>query len=263
MGLDLFVVSLIGLVINIYIILLFVRMFLVESERYDALLGMVFRATDPVVAPLGTALRSRRVDLATALGIVVLLLLKGMIWGSIPRTLQSFADTLFTIYVFIIIIIAGYREYYTNPIASFGQRMVNPVRAIAANFSRSLTAVNILSVVLLVILHSIVTLILDSMTGVMGTVSVKAAVLNSLSMIIDLTRYFVYIIIINALLSWVSPDPLNPVVQLLALVSAPIIEPIRRVVPPIAGAIDISPMIAIFLLIIANNIGHQVLSLFV
>src|SRR5919106_1865393 len=185
MGLDLFVVSLIGLVINIYIILLFVRMFLVESERYDALLGMVFRATDPVVAPLGSALRSPRIDLAPVVAIAVLLLLKGMIWGSIPRTLQSFADTLFRVYVFIIIIIAGYREYYTNPIATFGQRMVNPVRAIAANFSRSLTTVNILSVLILVILHSIITLLLDSMTGVMSTVSVKAAVLNSLSMIID------------------------------------------------------------------------------
>lgn len=262
MGLDLFVVSLIGLVINLYIILLFVRIFLVESERYDALLGMVFRATDPVVAPLGNALRAYRVDLAPVVAIVILLLLKGMIWGSIPRTLQSFADTLFRVYVFIIIIIAGYREYYTNPIASFGQRMVNPVRAIAANFSRSLATVNILSVVILVILHSIITLLLDSMTGVMGTVSIKAALLGSLSLVIDLTWYFVLIIIVNALLSWVSPDPLNPVVQLLSLVSAPIIEPIRRVIPPLGGAIDLSPIIAIFLLNIANNVGHGVLAFF-
>jgi YggT family protein len=60
----------------------------------------------------------------------------------------------------------------------------------------------------------------------------------------------------------VSPDPLNPVVQLLALVSAPIIEPIRRVIPPLAGAIDLSPIIAIFLLNIANGVGHRVLSFF-
>jgi hypothetical protein len=53
-------------------------------------------------------------------------------------------------------------------------------------------------VVILVILHSIITLLLDSMTGVMGTISVKAAVLGSLSLVIDLTWYFVLIIIVNA-----------------------------------------------------------------
>lgn len=262
MGLDLLVVSLIGFIINLYIILFFVRMFLLESERYDALLGMVFRATDPIVMPLGNSLRSRRVNLAPALIIAVLLLLKGMIWGSIPLTLQSFVDTLFRLYVFILIIIAGYREYYTNPIANFGQRLVNPVRAIAANFSRHLMTVNILTVVILVILRSVVTLLLSSMAGTMAPISVQAVVIESLLMIIDLSWYFVLIIIINAFLSWVSPDPLNPVVQLLALISAPIIEPIRRVVPPLAGAIDISPIIAIILLNIANSVGHRVLSFF-
>jgi YggT family protein len=60
----------------------------------------------------------------------------------------------------------------------------------------------------------------------------------------------------------VSPDPLNPVVQLLALLSAPIVEPIRRVVPPLAGAIDLSPMLAIFALYIARSVGLQILSIF-
>ena len=95
MGLDLLVVSLINFIINFYILLFFVRIFLATSERYDALLGMVFRATEPVLGLLGTTLRWRRIDLAPVLVIVVLLLLKGMIWGSIPRTLQSFASTLF------------------------------------------------------------------------------------------------------------------------------------------------------------------------
>ncbi|MDH3603227.1 MAG: YggT family protein [Candidatus Tectomicrobia bacterium] len=259
---DQMVRSLISVIIDIYILLLFVRMFIGSSERFDAVFGLVSRATDPVVTPLGAVLRTRRFDFAPALVILVLLLLKGMMFGSIPRTLLGFASTLFQLYVLIIIIIAGFSEYYTNPIASFGQRLVNPVRAVAANFSRNLTTVNILSVVILIIVHSIITVILSQLAGASPAISIKDAVLGSFGLILNLTTFFVYVVLFNALLSWVNPDPLNPVVQLLALLSAPIVEPIRRVVPPLAGAIDLSPMIAIFALFIARGVGERILSIF-
>jgi YggT family protein len=51
------------------------------------------------------------------------------------------------------------------------------------------------------------------------------------------------------------------VVQLITLISAPIIDPVRRVIPPLGGMIDISPIIAIIALQIANAVGHGVLSL--
>ena len=263
---DQLVVGLLSTIIDIYIVLLFVRMFATASERYDAVFGMIYKATDPVVGPLGTTLRLRRVDLSPLPVIIVLLLLKGMMWGSIPRIVQGFVDMLFQLYVLIIIIISGFREYYINPIASFGQRIVNPIRAIAANFSRQVVTVNLLSVLFLVILHAIVTLILlnfrgGAMTGMATAVPVKLVFIRSLGLIVNLTGFFTIVIIINALLSWVSPDPLNPVVQLITLISAPIIDPVRRVIPPLGGMIDISPIIAIIALQIANAVGHGVLSL--
>jgi YggT family protein len=252
--------SLLSVIIDVYIICLFVRMFLTESERYDAVFSIIFRATDPILGPFGSSLRLHRIDLAPMLAILVLLLLKGMVQGSIIFTLQGFVSTVFQLYVLIIIIIAGFREFYTNPLANFGQRMVNPVRAIAANFSRHLPTVNILSVVILIVLHTVITLLLANLASDRG-VSVNLAIIESLRRIIDLTTFFVWVVLLNALLSWVNPDPLNPVVQLLALISAPIVGPIRRVIPPLAGAIDLSPMIAIFALYIARSIGYQVLSL--
>lgn len=50
------------------------------------------------------------------------------------------------------------------------------------------------------------------------------------------------LIIIRALISWVSPDPFNPLVQFLYRTTDPILDPIRRRLP--AMAIDISPIIA-------------------
>ena len=50
------------------------------------------------------------------------------------------------------------------------------------------------------------------------------------------------LIIIRALISWVSPDPHNPIVQFLYRATDPILNPIRRVLPVMP--IDISPIIA-------------------
>lgn len=256
---DQFIAAILSALIDIYIIILFVRMFLRSSERYDAVFGMVFRATDPVIEPLGSALRWRQINLAPLAAIVALLVLKGLVLGSVPLALQRFADRLFQLYVLIVIIIAGYREYYVNPIASFGQRLVNPIRAVAANFSRNLVTVNLLSVVILVVLHIIVTLILVNIMGAPADLF-KMTIVRSLLKIVDLTIFFTYIIIINAILSWVSPDPMNPVVQLIALISAPIVEPVRRYIPPIGGMFDISPIIAIFGLQILHSIGYGLLT---
>ena len=54
-------------------------------------------------------------------------------------------------------------------------------------------------------------------------------------------------IIIRAFLSWVSPDPYNSIVQFLYRVTEPILEPIRRLLPPMG--IDFSPIIAVFALL--------------
>ncbi|MBI4398991.1 MAG: YggT family protein [Candidatus Omnitrophica bacterium] len=57
--------------------------------------------------------------------------------------------------------------------------------------------------------------------------------------------YF-WIILIRALLSWVNPDPLNPIVRFLERVTEPVLSPIRKLVPPMG--IDFSPLIAALLI---------------
>lgn len=51
-----------------------------------------------------------------------------------------------------------------------------------------------------------------------------------------------WVILIRVLISWVNPDPSNPIVQFLYQVTEPILEPIRRVLPVLA--IDLSPLVA-------------------
>jgi YggT family protein len=55
---------------------------------------------------------------------------------------------------------------------------------------------------------------------------------------------YMWIIIISALLSWVNPDPYNPIVRFLAAVTEPVLRPIRRRIGYGLG-VDISPMVVI------------------
>jgi len=250
------IVSLLDLIINIYIILLFMRMFLTEYERYDAILDMVFQATDPIVVPLATALRSRVVQLAPLLIIAVLLLFKGALVGSIPRALEGFISTLLKVYVLTIIITSVFREAYLNPIVNLGQRMVRPVRRLATYVSPQPMAVNVLAVVILVLLHSVALFVLRGD----DLLSAKSACIDSLRIVVDLSWFFVLVLFLHVLLSWFSPDPRNPLVQLLTLIALPMLEPIRRVIPPVGGVIDLSPIVAMFALQIVNAVLHSFLN---
>ncbi len=73
--------------------------------------------------------------------------------------------------------------------------------------------------------------------------------LGAIAEILDmLLNLYMWMIIGSALLSWVSPDPYNPIVRFLYQVTEPLLRRIRRYMP-IAGGMDFSPMVAIFAII--------------
>jgi YggT family protein len=62
----------------------------------------------------------------------------------------------------------------------------------------------------------------------------------------QLLTFYLWIVIISALLTWVSPDPRNPIVRFLYAVTEPALAQIRRRLPFVyAGGFDLSPMVLI------------------
>jgi YggT family protein len=59
---------------------------------------------------------------------------------------------------------------------------------------------------------------------------------------------YVWIIIARALVSWVSPDPFNPIVRFLYRATEPVLRPIRRRMPGFQIGLDLSPLVAILAL---------------
>jgi YggT family protein len=68
-----------------------------------------------------------------------------------------------------------------------------------------------------------------------------------LELIFALLGIYTWVIIAAALITWVSPDPRNPIVMILRQVTEPVLAPARRLLPPWkTGGLDFSPLIVIF-----------------
>ena len=64
---------------------------------------------------------------------------------------------------------------------------------------------------------------------------------------------YIWIIIGRAIISWVNPDPYNPIVRFLYEVTEPVLSRVRRYIPAFAGGIDFSPMIVILVIIFLQS----------
>lgn len=73
-------------------------------------------------------------------------------------------------------------------------------------------------------------------------------ILQGIAYVLDTVLFlYMWLIIIRALISWVNPDPFNPIVQFLGRATDPVLYEIRRRVG-VVGGMDISPILAILLI---------------
>ena len=74
--------------------------------------------------------------------------------------------------------------------------------------------------------------------------------LEALAYILDLgLTIYMWLIIARALLSWVNPDPYNPIVRFLYNVTEPVMGYVRRRVPIVFGGLDLSPLLVLLAIV--------------
>ena len=79
--------------------------------------------------------------------------------------------------------------------------------------------------------------------------------ISSLAQVLEVAlTFFYWLMLIRCLISWVNPDPYNPVVQFLYKTTEPMLTPIRRLFPVAWGiGIDLSPLVAFLILIFLKS----------
>jgi YggT family protein len=74
-----------------------------------------------------------------------------------------------------------------------------------------------------------------------------------LTILIKVIEYYSYALIIYILMSWFPNARETAIGQFLTKICEPYLEPFRRIIPPIGGMIDISPIVGIFVLRLASS----------
>ena len=74
-------------------------------------------------------------------------------------------------------------------------------------------------------------------------------------LLLVILQLYSYVLLARALVSWIpNLDPYHPAVRFLYDVTEPVLEPIRKLVPPLGGMIDISMIIAFFALVVLQQL---------
>lgn len=85
--------------------------------------------------------------------------------------------------------------------------------------------------------------------------------LAAIAKILDIVLVlYMWIIIVRALLSWVNPDPYNPIVQFLYSVTEPVLYRIRQLLPFSGMGIDFSPIVVLLAIIFLQTFLVQTLT---
>ncbi len=132
-------------------------------------------------------------------------------------------------------------DFY-NPVSQFIVKITNPpvkpMRKLIPGFFGIDMATLVLSILVLAI----------KVMVVYQTFNPVAISLLATGQLLMLTlSIFLYSIIIQAILSWVNPDPYNPAVSLLNSITSPVLKHFRNLLPPMGG-MDLSPMLAIIVI---------------
>jgi YggT family protein len=79
--------------------------------------------------------------------------------------------------------------------------------------------------------------------------------LYNLISFIDWILYgYMWVVIISALLTWVNPDPYNPIVRVLRGLTEPVYRRIRRFVPTNFSGLDIAPLLLLLVILFFHSV---------
>ena len=138
------------------------------------------------------------------------------------------------------------RADFYNPFAQTIVKITNPLIIPVRRVVPTSRSVDVPTLVVLILLEAIVTWVLVYIGG--ASIGLNTLPLLVLYRLISLTLWFYSVsIFIYVILSWVGQRGYNPVGIVLGELNEPLLRPVRRMLPPIAG-IDLSPLLILILL---------------
>jgi YggT family protein len=185
--------------------------------------------------------------------------------GYLLSPLMLIINTLFDIYILLVLLrflLQMLRADFYNPVSQFITKLTTPPLRLLRRIIPSIGGQDSASIVLCLLLIYAKFLLMRALSipaahigGVMapiGGVSYAGLLVLSVADLVALVlTVFLGAIIIQVIISWISPGNYNPVIGLVNRLSDPILKPIRKFIPPLGG-IDLTPLFASLLLLVAK-----------
>lgn len=160
-------------------------------------------------------------------------------------------QTLFGLYILAVLLrflLQWVRADFYNPISQFLVKATNPPLKLTRRIIPGLGGIDLASLVLAWLLKSIEIQLIILVSG--SSVNLIAPLIWALPELIELViNIFLFAILIQVILSWVNPGGYNPASALLYSLTAPVLRPAQRILPPMGG-LDLSPMLVMIGLIL-------------
>jgi YggT family protein len=161
-------------------------------------------------------------------------------------------STLFGLYILAVLLrflLQLVRADFYNPVSQFLVKATNPPLKLMRRIIPGLGGIDLASLILVWLLKSIEILLIILVSG--SAVNLVAPLLWAIPELAELLiNIFFFSILIQVILSWVSPGNYNPAIGLLYSLTGPVLRPAQKLLPPMGG-LDLSPMlvmIGLFLL---------------
>ena len=155
-------------------------------------------------------------------------------------------ETVFGLYITVLmlrILLQLVRANFFNPICQFIVKVTNPVLVPMRRVLPNWRNLDVPATVFIIFLKTLELTVIVAIGG--GQLSALAIIALALVKLMDFAILVMLVVIfIKIVISWVSPYSDNPINPLLYQLSAPLLEPARRAVPPVSG-IDFSAMIVL------------------
>jgi YggT family protein len=158
-------------------------------------------------------------------------------------------QTLFGFYILAVMLrflLQWVRADFYNPLAQFLVKLTNPPLLPLRRVIPGLMGLDMAAVVLMLSLQVAELLLIFYLTA--HSTKLPGLLLLAVAQLVGLLiNVLFWAVIIQAILSWVNPDPYQPAVRLLYQLTEPILRPARRMIPPISG-LDLSPILVLVVL---------------
>lgn len=166
------------------------------------------------------------------------------------RALIFIVNIVFSLYIaalYLRIILQYLRADYYNPAVQFIVKITDPVVKPLRRLIPGWAGWDVAALLIAILCAAVNIWVIHLLAGyrIEGMTFPRDIALKLLAVLLNL---YIVTILVQVLLSWINPRQYNPLAVLLWRMNEPLLRPVRRLIPPLGGTFDLSPLIVIIIL---------------